>query len=282
MANGSTGSYSTLTGVDIDEADSFEVTSIISRAISRKVDFMSGTSRSRPAKGDKVRNAWVTIGSPGLAELVAMSDGVDAVTLDLQHSEISEREIPDLIRSIELGSARPIARLAGPDPGRIGLLLDLGVTALIMPNVDSAEMASAFVEATRHPPRGRRSYGPIRSKAADYPWLWAMIESSEGLEAATEIAAVDGIDGLFVGPGDLGLSLGIGVGQNREEPEFVEALSQIREAAASAGCELGIHSTELAYSKKMFDEGFSLVTVWVDVAAMHSSLRAIEKGLSPW
>ncbi|MDH3190450.1 MAG: aldolase/citrate lyase family protein [Acidimicrobiia bacterium] len=232
------------------------------------------------APGNATRNAWLTIGDPGLAEAVALSPAVDAVTVDLQHSEIRNSRLADLIRAIDLGGAHPMARLAGSDPAEIGRLLDLGFTGLIMPNVTSAPAAARFVNATRYPPRGPRSYGPVRKKGEADPWLWAMIESSEGLEAAAQIAAVDGIDGLFVGPGDLGLSLGIGVGQNRQEPEFVEALSRIREAAALAGCGLGIHSTELAYSKKMFEEGFSLVTVWVDVAAVHSSLRTVEKGLS--
>lgn len=242
---------------------------------------MSGMLRSKPATGEIIRNAWVTIGDPGLVERVASSAAVDAVTIDLQHGEIANGRIPDLIRAIELGGAEPMARLAGPDPAHMARLLDLGISGLIMPTLSTPSAAEEFVQWTRHPPRGPRSFGPVRASGArdGDPSLWAMIETSEGLESAAEIAAVDGIHGLFIGPGDLGLSLGIGVGQNRTEPEFLAAVARIREAAEESGCGLGIHSTEVGYSKKMIAAGFNLVTVWVDVVAIHSSLRAVEQGL---
>lgn len=230
--------------------------------------------RGRLGSGQPVRNAWLTVGDCGLAETVAASPGVDAVTIDLQHSEIAESSVAGLIRAIELGGSAPMARLAGPDSGGIGRLLDLGCAGLIMPTVSSPEAASAFVSATRYPPAGERSHGPIRERSAKIgpPVLWAMIESEPGLELVEEIAAIEGIDGLFVGPGDLGISLGIGGGQNRSEPEFLAALEKVKISADTAGLWTGIHSTSAEYSKQMFASGFNLVTVWVDAVAIANSL----------
>lgn len=252
-----------------------------SLATTRKVS-MSGILQSEPSPGDVIRNAWLTIGDPGLAEMVASSAAVDAVTLDLQHGEIAGGRVPDLIRAIELGGAESMARLAGPDPALVARLLDLGVSGLIMPTVSTVSTAEDFVNWTRHPPRGSRSFGAIRASGRNDgdPALWAMIETDEGLESAGDIAAVDGIHGLFIGPGDLGLSLGIGVGQNRTEPEFLDAVSRIRQAAEGSGCGLGIHCTDIEYSKEMIASGFNLVTIWVDVVAIHSSLRTVEQGLN--
>lgn len=171
-----------------------------------------------------------------------------------------------------------MARLAGPDAAQVGRVLDTGFTGLIMPGVASREEAADFVSWAHHPPRGSRSHGPIRSAAKEgETQLWAMIESAEGLADVAGIAKVDGIDGLFIGPGDLGLSLGIGGGQNRTEPEFLDAVTTIRSAADSAGCLLGIHSSRIDYSLEMLDSGFDLVTVWVDAVSITSSLRAVEQ-----
>ncbi len=241
---------------------------------------MTDEFRTPVAAGRAIRNAWLTIGDPGLAEYVASSESVDAVTIDLQHSEIDESRIADLVRAIELGGANPMARLSGPNDAQIGRLLDLGVSGLIMPGVSSPAEAVAFVEWTRHPPRGTRSFGPIRPVTSEAdPVLWAMIETKEGLDHASQIAGVDGINGLFIGPGDLGISLGIGGGQNRTEPVFRDAVAAIREAATAAGGGVGIHSTDIGYSRDMIDTGFGLVTVWVDIVVIQTSLRSIAEGL---
>lgn len=220
----------------------------------------------------------MTIGDPGLAEKVASSTSVDVVTLDLQHGDIALARVPDLIRAIELGGAFAMARLQGAGSAAASYLLDLGLSGLIMPTVSTSSAAREFVAATRYPPRGNRSHGPVRRApiGSDDPVLWAMIETSDGVDNVAEIAATDGIDGLFVGPGDLGISLGIGSGQNRHEPEFLDAVDTIRTAADASGIAVGIHSTDAGYTGEMIEAGFDLVTVWVDAVTIDRSLKTVE------
>ena len=200
------------------------------------------------------------------------------MTLDLQHGDIGLERITDLIRGIELGGASALARLRGPDSSVVSYLLDAGLSGLIMPTVSTAAEAAEFVAATRYPPRGVRSHGPVRRSplGSNDPVLWAMIETSEGVDNVADIASTDGIDGLFVGPGDLGISLGIGGGQNRREAEFLEAVATIRAAAEVSRVAVGIHATDAAYSREMIESGFDLVTVWVDAVTVDKSLREIE------
>jgi 4-hydroxy-2-oxoheptanedioate aldolase len=101
-----------------------------------------------------------------------------------------------------------------------------------------------------------------------------LVETREGLARCEELAAVDGLDGLFVGPGDLGLSLGLGPGQDREEPELRAAFARVLAACRRTGKRAGIHAGSTRYAARMAGEGFDLVTVWVDAVAIGSTLAA--------
>jgi 4-hydroxy-2-oxoheptanedioate aldolase len=97
-----------------------------------------------------------------------------------------------------------------------------------------------------------------------------------GLERCEEIAQVPGLDGLFIGPGDLGLSMGLGIGQDRTEPELTAAFARILAASRAAGGHAGMHAATTAYAAKMAGEGFDLVTVWVDAVAVGTTLTAAD------
>jgi 4-hydroxy-2-oxoheptanedioate aldolase len=101
-----------------------------------------------------------------------------------------------------------------------------------------------------------------------------MVETREGLERCEDLAAVDGLDGLFVGPGDLGLALGLGPGQDREEPALRDAIARVLAACRASGKRAGIHAGSTRYAARMAGEGFDLVTVWVDAVAVASTLAA--------
>ena len=106
-----------------------------------------------------------------------------------------------------------------------------------------------------------------------------MIETRAWLERCEEIATIPGRDGLFVGPGDLGLSMGLGVGQDRTEPEITAAFARILAASRAAGVDAGIHAATTTYAAKMAAEGFDLVTVWIDAVAVRTTLTvAAETG----
>jgi 4-hydroxy-2-oxoheptanedioate aldolase len=186
-------------------------------------------------------------------------------------------------RAIAAHGAAPLVRLPGVDAAVAGYVLDAGAAGVIAPMVESAAEAEALVTACRYPPRGRRSHGPTRAAlrpgadlfaAAGQAVVLAMVETREGLERCEALASVDGLDGLFVGPGDLGLSLGLGAGQDREEPEMRDAIARVLAACRRAGGRAGIHAGSTRYAARMAGSGFDLVTVWVDVAAIASTLAA--------
>ena len=120
----------------------------------------------------------------------------------------------------------------------------------------------------------------LRAGAAPYTGapgtaeIYAMIETRAGLDACRDIAAVDGITGLFVGPNDLGLALGLGAGSDREEPEIIAALANIVAAAHAAGKRAAIFCGSVAYAKRMAQTGFDMVTVTSDSAALGAGAAA--------
>jgi 4-hydroxy-2-oxoheptanedioate aldolase len=238
------------------------------------------------ASGRAARNAWLTIPDAHLAEMVAARGITEAVTLDLQHGLFDHGTAVHALRAIAGHGAAPLVRLPGIDPAWIGYALDAGAAGVIAPMVESVGEAEALVAACRYPPDGRRSHGPTRVAlrpgadafaAAEEAVIFAMIESREGLEQCEALAAVDGLDGLFVGPGDLGLSLGLGPGQDRDEPELRDAIGRVLAACRKAGKRAAIHAGSTGYAARMAASGFDLVTVWVDALAIAASLAAADE-----
>jgi 4-hydroxy-2-oxoheptanedioate aldolase len=234
----------------------------------------AGQSERKP-----IRNAWITVPDPYLAEIVACHEVIDAVTLDMQHGFFSRESAIEAIRAVSARGKSAFVRLPDGGEALIGFLLDGGASGLIQPGVDNAPQAAALVAAARYPPSGRRSFGPTRAalSAPAKPLLFAMIETAAGLRAVEEIASVEGLDGIFVGPGDLGIALGLGPAQDRSEPEFLAALKTIVRAAQRQRKLLGIHAASPAYAKRMWQEGFTLVSVWVDVTAIRRTLAEVEQ-----
>ena len=237
-------------------------------------------SARRPA-----RNAWLTIPDAHLAEMVAASGIAEAVTLDLQHGLFDRTTAVHAIRAIAVHGAAPLVRLPDVDAALTGYMLDAGAAGVIAPQVESVAEAEALVAACRYPPRGRRSLGPTRAAlrpgadalvAGEAALVLAMIETREGLGCCEAMAAVDGLDGLFIGPGDLGLSLGHGAGQNRREPEMRAVFDRVLAACKARGKRSAIHATDARYAAEMARAGFDLVTVWVDAAAVASTLAAAD------
>ena len=247
-------------------------------------DTPARTIRAAWTAGRAARNAWLTIPDAHLAEMVAARGLTETVTLDLQHGLFDHASAIAAIRAVSAHGLAPMIRLPGIEAGLIGHLLDAGAAGVIAPMVESVADAEALVTACRYPPLGRRSHGPIRTvlrggdgfAAAEDAVVLAMIETRTGLERCEEIAGVPGLDGLFVGPGDLGLSLGLGVGQDRAEPELVEAFARILAASRAAGGRAGMHAATTAYAAKMAKEGFDMVTVWVDAVAVGTTLAAAD------
>jgi 4-hydroxy-2-oxoheptanedioate aldolase len=190
-----------------------------------------------------------------------------------------------MLQAISTTDTVPVVRVAWNDPALIMRVLDAGCYAVICPMVDTREQAEAFVGACRYPPAGYRSYGPYRAvlyggedytEYADETVVTiAMIETREALENLDGIMDVDGLNAVFVGPSDLGQSLGYGPGTDREEPEIVEAIDGVLAAARDRGLAAGIFAGSSEYALRMIEKGFRFVNVSTDVRLMAGATAEI-------
>ncbi|MDJ0685032.1 MAG: aldolase/citrate lyase family protein [Alphaproteobacteria bacterium] len=241
------------------------------------------------ASGGVVRNTFLALDSTMSAEGAA-SLGWDAVTVDLQHGFADERTARQMFQAISAQKATPLARVAWNDPAKIMRLLDDGCYGLICPMVNTAEEAAAFVKSSKYPPLGARSYGPQRgflyggpdyaAKANETVINLAMIETAEALSNLPAIAATPGIDGVYIGPSDLAISLGEPPAGVPTIPRVVEAIEAILRGAKQAGVVTGLHCGTAEMAAEWAAKGFDMVTVGSDYTAMMAhmaqSLRTLD------
>ncbi|OFE17335.1 2,4-dihydroxyhept-2-ene-1,7-dioic acid aldolase [Humibacillus sp. DSM 29435] len=227
--------------------------------------------------GGFVVNAWVSCDSPYVAEVLSHA-GYDAVTIDHQHGMFGLDRVITLLQAVSSGPAMPMVRCSHLDLAEIGKLLDGGAYGVICPSVDTAEQCTELVAACRYPPVGRRSFGPSRGllyggpdyveHANDTVQVWAMIESREALENLEEIVAVPGLDGVYVGPNDLALSLGVAPATSPIAAEVREALSRVLEIGHAAGVAVGAYCADAQMAAELVGEGYDLVTPGNDVVLL--------------
>jgi len=237
-------------------------------------------------QGKPVTNGWLNIPGAFLAEAVA-SMGWDAVTVDTQHGLIGYPEMVAMLQAMASAPVTPIVRVPWNAPGEIMKALDAGAYGIICPMINNRAEAEAFVGACRYPPDGYRSFGPIRAsmyagagyaeEANDQLLALAMIETREGLDKVEEIVATPGLDGVYIGPSDLSLSLGGRPNQDSQEPMILAAFQTILDACKRAGVRAGVHTTSVAYSQQMIAMGFDLVTVGADLRWLMSGRREAEQ-----
>ena len=230
---------------------------------------MSDPLRRRLAAGEVALNAWVTFPGVAAATILA-SAGFDAVTVDLQHGEHTEAGLGEAAEAIERAGSVPFARIAWNDPASVMRAVDLGARGLICPMVSSAEEADSFVRYCRYPPRGARSYGPVRSAfgagreqteaANDAVLAFAQIETAEGWANVEAICSTEGLDGVYVGPADLSLTLGFDGFADLGSTEMRDALARVVEACSSGGIVAGIHApASIDSSVEMARMGFRFI-----------------------
>ena len=232
------------------------------------------------AEGRTAFGLWSVVpGSVG-AEILAEA-GVDYVCVDQQHGVIGYDSMVPMFQAIRGGGAAPITRVLSNDPFLIMKALDAGAWAVIVPLVNSAEEAARAVSACRYPPRGMRSFGPVRAAnvigSRDPEELGGevvclvMVETREALERVEEIAATPGLDGIYVGPSDLALSLGLPPTLEVAEDEHAEAVRRISEACHERGIAAGIHSPSGDWARRHAEAGFDLVTVATDAPLLRGA-----------
>ncbi len=235
-------------------------------------------------EGGAVLNGWLHIPSPFAAEVMAHA-GYDSLTIDLQHGAADFGDALGMMQAISTTEAVPFVRVPWNDPGLIMRLMDAGAYGVICPMINTREEAERFVGACRYPPEGYRSFGPFRASlyaGADYAAganeavvTMAMIETAEALENLEEIMDVPGLDAVFVGPADLGQSLGEGPGIDRTEPAVVGAVERILAAAKKHGLAAGIFTGSTEYALQMVERGFRFVTVLSDARLLASAAAQI-------
>ena len=240
--------------------------------------------RSIWSEGGTVVNGWLQVPSSFSAEVMAHT-GLDSLTIDMQHAPIDYGSLVPMLQAISTTDTVPVVRVPWNDPGIIMRVLDAGCYAVICPMVDTREQAEAFVGACRYPPAGYRSYGPYRAllyggedytEYADETVVTiAMIETREALENLDGIMDVEGLDAVFVGPSDLGQSLGYGPGPDREEPEVVEAIDRVLAAARDRGLVACTFAGSTEHASRMVEKGFRFINVSTDVRLMAGATAEI-------
>jgi 4-hydroxy-2-oxoheptanedioate aldolase len=224
---------------------------------------MTATFRSRLVAGEPLYGAWSMIGSALSVRLLAAA-GLDYVVIDLQHGGAAEADLPAMTSAIRLAGATPVGRVRHAHTADIGRALDLGCEGVIVPNVDSAAQARQVAGAVRYPPAGYRSAGGVL--AAGEAFCLVMAESADALRELDATLAVDGVDGLYVGPGDLSLSLGCT--PDPDDPVLSQALERVWAAAAAAGKPVGVHATEGVTARRYREAGCTLITTAIDATAI--------------
>jgi 4-hydroxy-2-oxoheptanedioate aldolase len=242
--------------------------------------------RDRWAKGEAVVSAWLSVGNTYTAEIAGWA-GYDCVLVDLQHGMTDVQTMIGMLQAISSTPATPIVRVPSNDAALIMKCLDAGAYGIICPMINSAAEARAFVEATLYPPLGNRSFGPARGllyggadyfdNANDTLIRLGMIETREGLAALDEICAVDGLDGIFVGPNDLGLTLGRGTLGDPTDPEVKAAILRCLASAKAHGRHAGIFCPSSVVAARRAAEGFDFVVPNSEVNLLKSALATEAK-----
>ena len=224
--------------------------------------------------GKPIINSWLSVPSSFSAEVMA-NQGWDSVTIDMQHGLIDYPNAVNMLQAISTTDTTPLARVNWNEPGQIMKILDAGCYGVICPMVSNRKEAENFVRACQYPPKGYRSFGPIRAsiyggsdyaKYADNEILkLAMIETKEPLEKLDEILDTPNLDGIYIGPADLSLAVGEEPGFDKpDNSKAYNEISKILEAAKKRNLLTGIHNGTPEYAQKMISKGFNLVTVGSD------------------
>ena len=246
--------------------------------------------KARLTSGRPAVGCWLELMSPIATEVLAGA-GYDCLLIDLEHGPGGYREAVAMLQAMNGSASAPLIRVPSNDPVEIKRALDCGVEGIMIPAVDSRAEAEAAVAACRYPPRGKRGMAAPIVRASGYGRRWrdyvrdadecllviCQIESGAAVEAIDEIAAVEGVDLLFIGPFDLSANLG-----HLGEPDHTEvkaAIARVEAAAKSAGKLLGAIPTEGRGLGALIAAGHDLVLPDVDSMILRGGAEA---GVARW
>lgn len=223
---------------------------------------------------------WISSGSAVISEIAADS-GFDWLLFDLEHGCGSDATLLPQLQATRGSAAASIVRVGAPHADLIGRVLDWGASGIMVPHVSSVAEAEACVRAMRYPPQGQRGFSRsvrahgfgLRPADTTQPAFFAQIETVEAVERAGEIAAVDGLDVLFVGPADLQFDL-----NSRPEDatrDFVGCLEEVARAAAAVDKPCGILVRDLADLPRLRGLGFTHLAIDSDLGLLRAGYQAI-------
>jgi 4-hydroxy-2-oxoheptanedioate aldolase len=237
---------------------------------------INGSFRARLLAGEFLAGSWLNLGSSLTAEMAGLS-GFDWVMLDHEHGPGSDETIVSQLQAVAATPAVCFVRIAANEPPRFKRVLDLGAMGVMVPYVSTPAEAQAAVAAMRYPPRGIRGVAKLTRAttfgAGFHEWLVTMtqIETAEAVENAAPIAAIDGVDVLFIGPMDLTTSLGIP--GDYEHPRTIEAFRHVAACAKAAGKAAGILLQNPAHVPMCRDLGYTFIALGSDGGGASAGFR---------
>jgi 4-hydroxy-2-oxoheptanedioate aldolase len=230
--------------------------------------------KKKIADGSNCVGGWVAIPNPFVAEVYA-AQGWDSVTIDMQHGASDINDVVPVMQAIQsAGDATPMVRVPWNDPAHVMRVLDAGAMGIICPMINTRAEAEALARSGRYPPMGERSFGPFRASqyGADY-WqkaneevlLFVMIETRTAVSNLEEILSVKGVNGVYVGPSDLSLSLGKAPSLDPTDKEVLDAIDTIVKTTRKKGLIAGVHTDGPKTALRRFEQGFQMCTILNDV-----------------
>ncbi|QVM89313.1 4-hydroxy-2-oxoheptanedioate aldolase [Pseudomonas entomophila] len=243
------------------------------------------TFKQRLRSGETQIGLWLGLADPYCAELAANA-GFDWLLLDGEHAPNDLRSLLGQLQAVAPYPAQAIVRPVIGDTALIKQLLDIGAQTLLVPMVESAEQARGLVRAMRYPPEGVRGVGSALARASrwntipgyldqadEQMCLLVQIENREGLANLDAICAVDGVDGVFIGPADL--SAAMGHRGNPGHPEVQAAIEDALVRIQRAGKAAGILSADQPLARRYIELGAAFVAVGVDTTVLMRGLQAL-------
>lgn len=245
--------------------------------------------KSRIRNGETLVGTFLTLGDPMATEIVAKA-GFDWVLIDLEHGIGSERDVLHQMQALSSTNVSAVVRVEGIQRQRIHKVLDLGVQGIVFPHIKTAEEASRSALSMRYTPEGHRGVAKmVRASnfGEDFTEYYnnqkqnllciIQIETQEALMNIEEIAAIDDIDVLFIGPADLSMTLGI-FGQLEHE-KFLEAEAKIIEAAKKFNKAVGFLLYDPANFQKYYDKGVRFFACGTDAHFLSNRAKVVAQQL---
>lgn len=245
--------------------------------------------RQRVLSGELVSGTWCNLGSSISAEIVGRA-GFDWLLIDIEHGSGDYESLVHQLQAVAGTPAAPIVRIAWNEAPRFKRVLDLGPSGVMVPYVSTAAEAKQAIESMRYPPQGirgvsmsnracgfGRDFEAYFTTANDNLLTVVQIETEAALDAAPDIAAVDGVDVLFVGP--LDLSANMGIRQKYDHPRFLDALARVLAACRKTGKAAGILLPGADRMEQMVTNGFTFLAAGSDGGLVASGMAKLAERL---